>query len=51
MKIYDKMNKTRFHMTMFFSRIIAEICKLPQNDEQCKSWFDASNMKRKKYLP
>ena len=48
MKICDEMNKKRLHMTIFFSRIIAEKCKLPQNDEQCKDWFDANNMKRRK---
>ena len=33
MKICDEANKTKSHMTMFFFRIIAEICKLPYHDE------------------
>ena len=48
MKIYDETNKIRSHMTIFFSRIIVEICKLSQ-DKYCKSQFGASNMKKRKY--
>ena len=36
MKIYDEINKTRPYMTMFFSGLIATLCKTLSNDEQCK---------------
>lgn len=36
MKVSDEMNKTISHITMFISRLIAAICKILSNDEQCK---------------
>ena len=45
MKICDEINKTRFHMTMLFSRMITAICKVLQIINSAKINFSASKKK------
>ena len=47
MKICNKMNKTRSHMTIFFPHMIAAICKILQMMNSAKLNFGAGKKERK----